>query len=574
MKDIGYPIRIGDEEIVLDVPSPLVVAMLDSLQAPATDPRSLRGRGLRLATGAKTLLTVGVTATPEFAIKNAMRDMLCAFALGRIWQGPWHMLGGAADEVRQSAIARDWLLQGGTFASFYEHSTEHHEGNVESIVPGASRKGQRLLRRVWQGYTAPMRALEAGSRLSQYRRVLARGGTPREAMMHARQVSTDFADRGASEAWWTYCRTVAFLNAALQGMNQLRKVFFTRSGLGGKTRGPFDVMRHSGHARRSYLPRALLLVAIPAGALWWNASSEERLERYESQAAFEKASHVYLYNVAGTDYRIPVPFELGAVFMKFPELVLDRVLGLKTVDTDRAVDPLPLPTVRSLAESTFLLSFIPALVQPTWYVLRNEDFLGREIEPRYMRDWRSADRFFASTPALARAIGTAIPGVSPLQAKVLLEGHLGHMARLAIHGTEEALWDTGKNGEMALPQFWYRASGRRAIIREGPRRYTRHTLDLKLLDARAGAASWRCDRDWRTCEANADWLAVADYVSDYTSFRREMNDFVRELETARGETREKKEAQIVAAFEARARMAREVNQAIAGMRDERAAGSP
>ena len=333
--------------------------------------------------------------------------------------------------------------------------------------------------------------------------------------------ATDFADRGASEAWWTYCRTVAFLNAALQGMNQLRKVFFTRSGLGGKTRGPFDVVRHSRHARRSYA-RALLLVAIPAGALWWNSSGDERLERYESQAAFEKASHVYLYDVGGTDYRIPVPFELGAVFMKFPELILDRVLGLKTVDTDCAVDPLPLPTVRSLAESTFLLSFIPALVQPTWYVLRNEDFLGREIEPRYLRDWRSGDRFFASTPTLARAIGTAVPGVSPLQAKVLLEGHLGHMARLAIHGTEEALWDTEKNGEMAFPQFWYRASGRRAIVREGPRRYTRHTLDLKLLDARAGAPKWRCDQDWRTCEANADWLAVADYVSDYTSFAREI----------------------------------------------------
>ena len=33
------------------------------------------------------------------------------------------MLGGAADEVRQSAVARDWLLQGGTFAAFYEHTT-------------------------------------------------------------------------------------------------------------------------------------------------------------------------------------------------------------------------------------------------------------------------------------------------------------------------------------------------------------------------------------------------------------------------------------------------------------------
>ena len=73
-----------------------------------------------------------------------------------------------------------------------------------------------------------------------------------------------------------------------------------------------------------------------------------------------------------------------------------------------------------------------------------------------------------------------------------------------------------------FPLFWYRASGRRAFVREGPWRYTRHTPDPKLLDARAGAAKRKCDRDWRSCEANADWLTVADYVSDYTSFRREM----------------------------------------------------
>ena len=65
-----------------------------------------------------------------------------------------------------------------------------------------------------------------------------------------------------------------------------------------------------------------------------------------------------------------------------------------------------------------------------------------------------------------------------------------------------------------------------------------------------------------------------NYVSEYTSFAREMSEFVRDLETTQGETRENKEAQIAAAFEARARMAREFNQAIAEMSGERAARSP
>ena len=173
----------------------------------------------------------------------------------------------------------------------------------------------RRLRQVWRVYTAPMRGLEAGSRIAQYRRVRAQGGTPRQAAMHARQISTDFADRGASPKWWTYCRTVAFLNAALQGMNQIRKVFFTRGGVGGRTRSPFDVYRHSPHSRGSF-KRALALILIPCMALAWNTTTESRRDQYEEQPAFEKASYVYLYDVNGSDYRLPVPFELGAVFMK------------------------------------------------------------------------------------------------------------------------------------------------------------------------------------------------------------------------------------------------------------------
>ena len=49
---------------------------------------------------------------------------------------------------------------------------------------------------------------------------------------------------------------------------------------------------------------------------------------------------------------------------------------------------------------------------------------------------------------------------------------------------------------------------------------------------------------------------------------------MRRLETARSETREKKETQIDEAFEARATVARQVNQAIAEMRRERAVRSP
>ena len=178
-----YNLKIGDRDVALVIPSPLVTRMLDSLYTPSASVSPLQNNRLvRIAVGAKTLLTIGITATPEFAIKNAMRDMLSAFVLGRVWQAPWSMLRSAADDVCQNRVARDWVLQGGSFAAFYEHTSEYDVGKAEALLPGAAKGGRWILQRIWQAYTAPMRALEAGSRLSQYRRVLVSGGTPRQAM--------------------------------------------------------------------------------------------------------------------------------------------------------------------------------------------------------------------------------------------------------------------------------------------------------------------------------------------------------------------------------------------------------
>ena len=326
-------------------------------------------------------------------------------------------------------------------------------------------------------------------------------------------------------------------------MNQIRKVFFTRKGLGGQTRSPFDVYRHSRHARESYR-RAFVLMLIPCMALIWNSSTESRKQQYEAQAAFEKANYVNFYDVGGVDYRIPVPFEVGAVFMKAPELVLDRLLGYYTVDTDRTVDSIPMPTVRALAESTFLLSFIPALVQPTWHVLSNEDFLGREIEPAYMRNWPSADRHYSSTPVVARVAGTVLPGISPLQAKVLLEGHFGHMARLITYGTEELVWSTEKLGDLPFPQFWYRATGKRAFVVQGPRRYTRHTIDLRELGYKADAARWRCKNFDDACAEQRELIGIGGAIRTYSRYRGNAFDQIRLIERRSNMSKEEKEDRI------------------------------
>ena len=95
-------------------------------------------------------------------------------------------------------------------------------------TPNRLKRYARACRRAYNFVTAPARALKAGTRVMQFRRMLASGAIPRQAALASRAVSTDFASRGAADDWITFViRTIVFLNAAIQGLNETRKVALT-----------------------------------------------------------------------------------------------------------------------------------------------------------------------------------------------------------------------------------------------------------------------------------------------------------------------------------------------------------
>ena len=137
------------------------------------------------------------------------------------------------------------------------------------------------------------------------------------------------------------------------------------------------------------------------------------------------------------------------------------------------------------------------------------------------------------------------------------------MARLALHGSQELVWDGTRCGEKAFPEFWYQASGRRAFVREGPRRYSRHTLDLKRLDAEARAAKWRCEHDRSSCDANQHLVYLADDLREYTSFRRELFDIAGHIERDPAMSRWEKEQEIAELMESVGKHARDLKGTLA-----------
>ena len=191
--------------------------------------------------GVKNAMAALITADPTFVLRNSTRDTLSGFDLGRAWMVPVvDTLRGAASFSLRSESSRQWFLQGGASSTLMETAAddpEYAEPTAAFAIRSRFRRWARNSRRTYNLVTAPARALEAGTRILQFRRMLASGATPRQAAMASRAVSADFANRGAADDVITFViRTTVFLNAAIQGLNEARKVALTRSGMGGKTR--------------------------------------------------------------------------------------------------------------------------------------------------------------------------------------------------------------------------------------------------------------------------------------------------------------------------------------------------
>ena len=420
------------------------------------------GRFLAFMIGVKNVMAALITADPTFVLRNSTRDTLSAFVLGRAWMVPVaDTLRGAAAFSVSNEHARQWFLQGGAFSTLLESAAddpEHAEPMLPSLaVVSRLRRFSRSCRKTYNIVTAPARALEAGTRVMQFRRMLNSGATPRQAALASRAVATDFANRGAAADPVTFViRTTVFLNATIQGLNETRKVALTRSGMGGKT-------RFWGTKAPKFWGAGILgLTTLSAFAWYHSTSTAQNREEYEALTTYHKSAYIHFTGVESFQghLRIPVPFEVGFLFQKVPEIVFDAVAGLDTSDTDPVTRGYLPPTAREILQTSFLLSSlpVPSAVAPAFDHLRNRNFFGAEIVPYYMMSRPAPARHFRSTPVTYVRAGEWF-NVSPLVVKHYVETYGGNVARNAMVAADWLAWDDFANGPKAFPSGALRATG-------------------------------------------------------------------------------------------------------------------
>ena len=419
----------------------------------------------------KTAVSAMITTMPMFIVKNFFRDTLSGFVAGRYWQVPFFStLMGSAHAVHdlatgRSEAMREYLLQGGFFSALVESETHFAD---ERVASATLTKLRRRASRIVYLLTRPAWITEAGTRVSQFRKALAHGATKYAAARAARMISADFANIGASRTWRMYVHTVPFLNAAIQGFDQLYQIGRRRARA---HRG--DPMRSRDQVRhiRKVLAAGLCLALMTGGVWFYNTSDEARLAAYQAETEYEKASWVTLYDVAGDrDIRLPTPFQIGATFMKVPEVALDLAAGTDTLAGPRFI--------WALIHGNLAIGWIPAIAQPVVEIRTNRNFFGGEIIPAYMQDWLPEEQYFPrSTPEPYRVVGQSL-GVSPLHVQTFARGWTGHLGNVVVTGIDKLMWDANQKGPKPFPRFVGLITGFASLEPARLRTYTRYSNEF------------------------------------------------------------------------------------------------
>lgn len=360
-------------------------------------------------------LRFGVTMTPEFLIKNVIRDVGQSMILSQ-QKGilsPLKVIGnairGAKDRWNKDDIY--WLnsANGGGFATLYRGET-NASSSLQLTITKHGLKTQNVFDNIANAFAIG----EESVRVGEFRTVLKMGKGLREAAFSAREISTDFALRGTSGLVNVAARAIPFLNARAQGLYRIGRQFKDT---------PVTTMQ-----------KGLLGITLPAMALY--AFNKDKKE-YQQLPDWTKDQ--FYVNVAdnGEVFLIPKGFEAGAMFATMFERMFEAIEKENGAVFTNAL-------IRMFTQ-TLEFSPFPQIVKPiaeaglpfTDFLGLNTTFTGSKVVPTSLENVSPDQQFTASTSTFLVEMSEALKehlGVelSPLQTQSLIRGYLGTLGMYAL----------------------------------------------------------------------------------------------------------------------------------------------
>lgn len=254
-----------------------------------------------------SLLRAGATLTPEFSLRNPLRDVVQAFVVSESGFNPLiDFPVGLIQSISKGNLYKDWVKELGAYGNIISNDRNVHKEALERVLKESpSKKFVNVLN--GKSLIKVLRAIsdttESATKVGEFRAALRKGASKEEAAFRSRDIM-DFGRAGNSIRQTN--KIVAFLNANIQGKSKLIRAFKANPA--------------------GFTARAFTSITVPTIGVFlmqkYMTNDAQKLTIDEAPAWMTDT--FWLVPIPGTDQvaRLPKPFDLGTLFSNLPERAL------------------------------------------------------------------------------------------------------------------------------------------------------------------------------------------------------------------------------------------------------------
>ncbi len=348
------------------------------------------------------LKRAGATLTPEFILRNPIRDQFAAAIYSKdgtyipfvdMFRGMFHVL-------RKDGVYQRWVREGGRYAHMVGADKTNLQESLEEVMrePGAAGFISEMMNplhpiRTLQNISTLM---EESTRVGIFGKALGSGASPIAAANLSKDGTLNFSRHG------THGKLVnmlsAFFNAGVQDLDKLVRA----------------------HTDRSTAPgvamRGFLYITIPSLLTWFLGKDDEEIQNLPGW----RKNLAWNFRIPGLEgiWSLPKPFLLGSIYGTSVERALDVIYkddpGAARQWFDSVLGQMP-GGGPGPKESLFIPpGMIPDVIKTAIEGMANYSFFrNAPIVPQRLLDLPKAEQYTETTSRAGRAVGQ-VAGISPM----------------------------------------------------------------------------------------------------------------------------------------------------------------
>ena len=514
------------KKIEYGVDDPFVMTAITSLEY-----AGMRNGIMDVMTKFKHWLTIGVTASPAFKVRNLIRDSIQSIGASELGYNPIKNIAEGYKQTKRdsqeyvSALASGGLIRFGTMLEGSESARVRQlvkAGVKDSTILNSENKWRafydQYLDPAVSAYNELGNRSEEINRAALYNQLVKQGKSHAEAALLARDLM-DFSMQGSFNTIRFLTQVVPFMNARLQGMYKLG-------------RSAKDNPR-----KLAVVTGAVALASIALMLAYGDDDDWKRREDWDRD-------NFWWFKFGDVEFRIPKPFEVGAI-----GTLAER--GLELMIDDEMTGERFRNVVNSLVMNNLSMNPIPQAFKPILDLYANKDsFTKRPIESLGMQRLDPTERFNSNTSMVARGMSKASLGaLSPVQIDHLARAYFGWLGSFVIGGAD--MVSRSVSDEPTKPALDYFRFGTQGILKEvgtGSSRYVTQVYEQAKEIEQAHATYRQMLKDGRMEEAkeyaedNNDQLIRYRKVESVKKMESNLNERIRKIERSDMDSDQKKDA--------------------------------